>query len=80
MSDVTPVRSPCVSICALNDDNVCMGCYRSGEEITQWGAMTEDQRRAVMQKVGERERADMNFFQVSRPSHEVTSKAKTRQK
>jgi predicted Fe-S protein YdhL (DUF1289 family) len=43
---------------------VCMGCYRSGEEITQWGAMTEDQRRAVMQKVGERERADMNFFQV----------------
>jgi predicted Fe-S protein YdhL (DUF1289 family) len=68
MSDVTPGRSPCVSICALNDDNVCMGCYRSGEEITQWGAMTEDQRRAVMQKVGERERADMNFFQVPRPS------------
>jgi predicted Fe-S protein YdhL (DUF1289 family) len=57
-----------------------MGCYRSGEEITQWGAMTEDQRRAVMQKVGERERADMNFFQVPRPSHEETSKAKTRQK
>ncbi|SIS64794.1 MAG: DUF1289 domain-containing protein [Thalassolituus maritimus] len=60
----TPLRSPCVSICALDENNVCLGCYRTGQEITDWGSMTNDQRREVMQLVGERERAAMNFFSV----------------
>ncbi|WP_297532955.1 DUF1289 domain-containing protein [Thalassolituus sp.] len=59
-----PLRSPCVSICALDENNVCLGCYRTGQEITDWGSMTNDQRREVMQLVGERERAAMNFFSV----------------
>ncbi|HBS41778.1 MAG TPA: DUF1289 domain-containing protein [Oceanospirillales bacterium] len=57
-----PVPSPCVSICALDDNNICLGCYRSGEEISRWGELSEDEKRAVMQNVGERERAAMNFF------------------
>ena len=64
-----PLRSPCVSICALDENNVCLGCYRTGQEITDWGSMTNDQRREVMQLVGERERAAMNFFSVD-PSAE----------
>ena len=59
-----PLRSPCVSICALDENNVCLGCYRTGQEITDWGSMTNDQRREVMQLVSERERAAMNFFSV----------------
>ena len=59
-----PLRSPCVSICALDENNVCLGCYRTGQEITDWGSMTNDQRREVMQLVGERERAAMNLFSV----------------
>ena len=63
-----PLRSPCVSICALDENNVCLGCYRTGQEITDWGSMTNDQRREVMQLVGERERAAMNFFSVGASS------------
>ncbi|MEC8909038.1 MAG: DUF1289 domain-containing protein [Pseudomonadota bacterium] len=63
-----PLRSPCVSICALDENNVCLGCYRTGQEITDWGSMTNDQRREVMQLVGERERAAMNFFSVDASS------------
>lgn len=48
------VRSPCVSICALNGDDVCIGCQRSGDEILRWSQMTNDERREVLQRVTER--------------------------
>lgn len=41
------VKSPCISICALNEEDVCVGCYRTGNEISHWGAYTDDQKRAV---------------------------------
>ncbi len=47
MSEQAPVRSPCVSICALDDDDICTGCQRSGMEIATWGRMSEVQRRDV---------------------------------
>jgi hypothetical protein len=59
------VASPCVYICALDDNNICMGCYRSGEEITHWGRYSNDEKREVLKKVGERERASMNFYTPS---------------
>ncbi|WP_028240483.1 DUF1289 domain-containing protein [Stutzerimonas azotifigens] len=43
-----PVRSPCVSICALNDADICVGCQRSASEISRWGRMTDDERREVL--------------------------------
>ena len=49
------VRSPCVSICALDEEDVCVGFYRSGDEITRWSQMPTDEKRAVMQRVRERE-------------------------
>ncbi len=49
------VRSPCVSICALDEEDVCVGCYRSGEEISRWSQMGCDEKRQVMQRVRERE-------------------------
>ena len=57
-----PVSSPCVYICALDDNDICMGCYRSAEEITQWSRYSDAEKRAVLQAVGERERASLNFI------------------
>lgn len=50
------VKSPCVSICALDENDVCVGCYRTGGEITQWGKMTADEKRDVMALVKDREK------------------------
>jgi predicted Fe-S protein YdhL (DUF1289 family) len=54
-----------VSICALDENDLCVGCYRTGEEITRWGAYSNDERRQVLQKVGERERSAINFIPVN---------------
>lgn len=49
------VKSPCVSICALDENDVCVGCYRTGIEISQWGGMSLAERREVLALVKERE-------------------------
>lgn len=54
------VKSPCVAICALDENDVCIGCYRTGQEITDWGEMDNEKKRAVLKKVSERELASGN--------------------
>lgn len=49
------VRSPCVSVCALDENNVCIGCHRTGDEILRWTQMTNDERRDVLREVAKRE-------------------------
>ena len=55
MSDAErPVASPCVNICALDDDDLCTGCQRSVAEITRWSRMTTRERREVLALCHER--------------------------
>ena len=51
-----PVKSPCVSLFALDINDVCMGCQRTGDEISRWGAMTNQQRRDVLEQIEQRAR------------------------
>lgn len=53
--DLEDVSSPCVSICALNDEDVCVGCYRTGTEITQWWSMDNSEKQQTIEKAKERE-------------------------
>lgn len=43
-----PIASPCISICALNEDDVCVGCYRTADEIREWMAMDNGERKEVL--------------------------------
>ena len=43
-----PIKSPCVSICVLNEEDVCVGCYRTGNEISHWGSYSNQERRDVL--------------------------------
>lgn len=53
----SPVASPCVAVCALDEQNICIGCQRTAEEITRWGRMSNDERRLVLQRCHARARA-----------------------
>ena len=56
MSDDEP-RSPCISVCVLDDDDICMGCYRSAAEITDWFMATDEQKRETLRLARERMQA-----------------------
>ncbi|WP_278433529.1 DUF1289 domain-containing protein [Stutzerimonas chloritidismutans] len=49
-----PVASPCVSLCALDENDLCVGCQRSADEIRRWGLMSNEERREVLQRCSER--------------------------
>lgn len=48
------IKSPCISVCVLDDSDVCMGCYRSAEEITDWFMSTDEQKQEVLRLARER--------------------------
>ena len=48
------VQSPCVRICCLDDDDTCLGCFRSLDEIKAWGATGNDRRRAILRNAERR--------------------------
>ncbi|HCJ30349.1 MAG TPA: DUF1289 domain-containing protein [Pseudomonas sp.] len=57
-----PVASPCVSVCALDEDDLCTGCQRSIDEIRRWSRMDNLERRQVLLRCHERARAGGLLF------------------
>jgi len=45
-----------VSICALDEQDICIGCQRTALEITRWGQMSDDERCEVLRRCDERAR------------------------
>lgn len=49
-----PVLSPCIRRCCLDDDDVCVGCFRTLNEITAWSSMSEDEKARCVARSAER--------------------------
>ena len=47
--------SPCIDICAIDPKTrLCMGCYRSLDEIAAWPSLSRAERLAIMQGLEQR--------------------------
>ena len=43
------VQSPCVKLCTIHPaERICVGCYRSIDEISAWSRLTPAERTAIM--------------------------------
>lgn len=51
-SDISPVPSPCISICKIDEkSSLCVACYRSLEEITIWSRANEETKRMIWREI-----------------------------
>jgi uncharacterized protein len=49
------VESPCVKLCVVHPEaRLCVGCYRSIDEIGAWSRMSPEARRAIMAELPDR--------------------------
>lgn len=48
------VESPCVRNCCLNDADICVGCFRSLEEITRWSLAGDEAKMQILKQAAER--------------------------
>lgn len=54
---MSSVQSPCVRNCCLNEQDVCLGCFRSLEEIKAWQRMSLTERADVLAAAQQRQLA-----------------------
>jgi predicted Fe-S protein YdhL (DUF1289 family) len=61
-SNLPEIQSPCIGVCAMSKTTgLCLGCYRTIEEIREWWDMSQEQRNRVMDALGARQTENLNF-------------------
>lgn len=51
----SPIESPCISVCRYENE-VCVGCGRTVDEIVGWYDMTDEQKLTVLSRLDEKDR------------------------
>ena len=55
MSDAArTVKSPCIEVCSLNDQDVCIGCHRTANEIIEWFSANDERKQEILAAVSDR--------------------------
>jgi predicted Fe-S protein YdhL (DUF1289 family) len=50
-----PIATPCVKVCVVDGaSSLCLGCFRTLEEIAGWAALGDEERRRIMAELPER--------------------------
>ena len=50
------IKSPCIDICKLDKETgICIGCFRTVEEIAKWKKMEDEEKLDVLGKLKDRE-------------------------
>jgi len=57
IADHAEVSSPCIRCCCLADDDICLGCFRSLEEILHWSESNADTRHMILRQTKQRRQA-----------------------
>jgi hypothetical protein len=48
------VRSPCVGICVITGNRICIGCHRTLEEISAWPTASHAERTEILARSRQR--------------------------
>lgn len=51
---MTGPDSPCIRQCCLNEQDICLGCFRSLDEILAWGHADPAQKQRILEQAAER--------------------------
>ena len=59
------IDSPCIRNCCLNEDDICLGCFRSITEITGWNNSTNVQKTKILNLANKRKVEHQNKYNKS---------------
>jgi len=51
MADSQDVASPCIRHCSLDEQDICLGCHRTLDEILAWHTMTNEQKSSLLNEL-----------------------------
>jgi predicted Fe-S protein YdhL (DUF1289 family) len=47
-SQPAPIVSPCIKVCVLDSQRICVGCGRSVDEIARWSQLSPGEQREIV--------------------------------
>ncbi|WP_077314380.1 DUF1289 domain-containing protein [Vibrio palustris] len=54
MNKLKKIASPCIRHCCLNEDDICIGCWRSLSEILVWQQADDQHRACILERCQQR--------------------------
>jgi uncharacterized protein len=49
MSPPRPIVTPCIQVCVVDGESgLCLGCFRTLDEVARWSALSDEERAAIM--------------------------------
>ena len=61
------VESPCIDVCRLDAQGLCLGCRRTIGEISEWSAASDARRREILLQVDLRKMREAHALPGIRP-------------
>ena len=53
VKSISKIVSPCIKVCTLQD-NFCIGCGRSTQEIAEWTKASDKRKREILERLSDR--------------------------
>jgi predicted Fe-S protein YdhL (DUF1289 family) len=48
---MSKINNPCIRLCTLSEQDICIGCGRLIIEIKEWASYTDEQRTAILKRL-----------------------------
>jgi len=45
------IETPCVGVCEIDEEGICIGCDRTREEIANWSKLTNAERQEIIDDI-----------------------------
>ncbi len=58
ITSMSDIASPCIRNCCLDEKDICIGCFRTMNEIMQWREVNEQEKRVILARVQKRKERD----------------------
>lgn len=50
------INKPCIRRCCLNEEDVCLGCFRTFDDMLQWNKANSTEKMKMLQKAEQRKK------------------------
>ncbi|MGJ8691126.1 MAG: DUF1289 domain-containing protein [Thalassotalea sp.] len=61
LNDDSSKKSPCVRNCCLDENDICLGCFRTLSEIVGWQTKPDSERKQILENCQTRQQTKRNL-------------------
>jgi uncharacterized protein len=64
IEEAKKIESPCIRNCCLDDNDICLGCFRTMTEIINWSQSSNKDREVILLNAKQRAESNKNKYKI----------------